>query len=127
MAEKPTCTEIRNFGLALQDLGFTPDRDRVTYTKRSQYTCLTVDIAYTAREEFKHIKARARVTFVDYDGRFLNMAVFGECKALSLQYVRACEECAERIDKAASSLREVIAAQELLVNPKEILKKEKEA
>lgn len=127
MAEKPTYTEIRNFGLALQDLGFAPDRDWVTFTKQSQYTCLTVEIAYTARGDFKHIAARARVSFVDFGSRFPDRAVFKECKALSLPYVRACEECAERIDKAVSSMCEVIAAQELLVNPKEILKKEKEA
>lgn len=128
MAEKPSWEDIRNFVKALEIMGYTPDRDYNHIEKRGAFYTFQVNICRTVKGDFKHLDCRLLLNFVNWDCRALPRVIeFKACKALSVEYVRACEERVQSIGTSINALFNAIANQASLVDPKEILKKENES
>ncbi len=128
MAEKPNWEDIRNFVTSLENMGYVSDRDKNHIEKRGAYFTFQVNIYRTVKGDFKHLDCRLILNFVSFDCRALPRVIeFKPCKALSVEYVRACAECVQSIDTMINTLFYSITNQASLVDPKEILKKEKEA
>jgi hypothetical protein len=128
MAEKPSCGDIANFVMALESMGYVPDRDKHNLEKIGAYFTFNVGICRTVKGDFKHLDCRLILNFVNYDCRALPRVIeFKQCKTLSVEYVRACAECVQSIGTMVNALFNSITNQASLVNPKEILKKETES
>jgi len=128
MAEKPNWGDILNFVKSLEIMGYTPDRDKNHIEKRGAYFTFEVNICRTVKGDFKHLDCRLILHFVNFDCRALPRVIeFQKCKALSVEYVRACEERVQTIGTTINAMFNAIKNQASLVDPKEILKKENES
>lgn len=128
MAEKPNWGDILNFVKALESMGYVPDRDKNHIEKRGAYYSFEVNICRTVKGDFKHLDCRLILHFVSYDCRALPRVIeFKPCKALSVEYVRACEGRVQSIGTMIDQLFRSISEQAAQVDPKEILKKETES
>lgn len=127
MAEKPNWGDILNFSKSLEIMGYTPDRDKTQMEKRGAYITFEVNVCRTVKGDFKHLDCRAILNFMNYDCRGLPRVIeFKKCKALSVEYIRACEECVQGIGTTINGLFASITEQASKVDPKAILKKEAE-
>ena len=123
--KKPNWGDILNFVKALEIIGYTPNRDKTRIEKRGAYFTFNVNICRTVKGDFKHLDSRLILDFVDCCCRGLPRVIeFKPCKALSVEYVRACEEQVQSIGTMINALVNAIHNQASLVDPKEILKKE---
>lgn len=106
-------------------MGYAPDRDNNLIEKSGADFTFAVDICRTVKGDFKHLDCRLIFHFVDLSSRgFPRVIEFKKCKALSVEYVRACEECAQSVWVTIKTMLNSIQNQVSLVDPTEILKKE---
>ena len=128
MAEKPTYEEIFDFGKCLEIMGYTPDRDATRYEKCGAYLNAEVTIRRTTKGEFKDLDYRIIMTCFDGGKQYIPYVVeFKQCKALSVEYVKACEERAQHINAVLDAAFRDIMVQGATVDPKAIIAREKEA
>lgn len=128
MAEKPNWGDTLNFVKVLELMGYTCDRGYNHLEKRGAYFTFDVRICRTVKREFKHLDCRLIFHFITCDCRVLPRVIeFKTCKALSVEYVRACEAQVQSIGTMITALFNGIQSQVSLVDPKEILKKKNES
>lgn len=91
--QKPTYSEIREFGNWLETCGFETDRDRTHFTKEKGGICLELCIRECVNGSFKCLDAQIRLNFVDI-GYPVNTRTFSflPCKTLSREFVTMCEQ-----------------------------------
>lgn len=91
--QKPTYSEIREFGNWLETCGFETDRNRTHFTKEKGGIRLELCIRECNNGSFKCLDAQIQLKFVDTwypvtHGTFS----FLPCKTLSREFVTMCEQ-----------------------------------
>lgn len=126
-AKEVNWADLREFAEALGTKGFKPDRDLNELELRLDLVIVKIYIDRKTKGDFKQIRGYIRLNFVDFSACGIQRVFEAKpFKGLSLRYVDECIATAQNIQTVFRATFSAADNQVDHIDPKEIIKWEKE-